>query len=70
MKIKLFIAILIINFLNIGHVKAVFDIEAKTAILQDYLSGEILYEKDPDLSIYPASMTKIMIETISKHFLN
>ena len=41
MKIKLFIAILIINFLNIGHVKAVFDIEAKTAILQDYLSGEI-----------------------------
>ena len=65
MKIKLFIAILIINFLNIGHVKAVFDIEAKTAILQDYLSGEILYEKDPDLSIYPASMTKIMTSIIA-----
>jgi D-alanyl-D-alanine carboxypeptidase (penicillin-binding protein 5/6) len=30
------------------------------AILLDYLSGEILYEKDPDKSIYPASMTKIM----------
>ena len=65
MKIKLFIAILIINFLNIGHTKAVFDIEAKTAILQDYLSGEILYEKDPDLSIYPASMTKIMTSIIA-----
>ena len=65
MKIKLFIAILIINFLNIGHVKAVFDIEAKTAILQDYLSGEILYEKDPDLSISPASMTKIMTSIIA-----
>ena len=65
MKIKLFIAILIINFLNISHVKAVFDIEAKTAILQDYLSGEILYEKDPDLSIYPASMTKIMTSIIA-----
>ena len=35
-----------------------FDIKAKTAILQDYLSGEILYEKEPNLSIFPASMTK------------
>ena len=65
MKIKLFITILIINFLNIGHTKAVFDIEAKTAILQDYLSGEILFEKDADLSIYPASMTKIMTSIIA-----
>ena len=24
-----------------------FDIQAKTAILQDFLSGEILYEKKP-----------------------
>ena len=30
------------------NVKAQFDIKAKTAILQDYLSGEILYEKEPD----------------------
>ena len=37
-----------------------FDIKARTAILQDFLSGEILYEKDADKSIYPASMTKIM----------
>ena len=36
------------------------EIKARTAILQDFLSGEILYEKDPDRSIYPASMTKIM----------
>ena len=42
-----------------------FDIKAKTAILQDYLSGEILYEKDADLSIYPASMTKIMTSIIA-----
>ena len=39
---------------------AAFDINARTVILQDFLSGEILYEKDPDKSIYPASMTKIM----------
>tara|TARA_Y100000591_G_C21851500_1_gene711980 strand:+ start:747 stop:1895 length:1149 start_codon:yes stop_codon:yes gene_type:complete len=44
---------------------AEFNVEAKTAILQDYLSGEILYEKDADMSIYPASMTKIMTSIIA-----
>ena len=43
---------------------AIISVNAKTAILQDYLSGEILYEKDADLSIYPASMTKIMTSII------
>ena len=42
-----------------------FDIKAKTGILQDYLSGKILYEKDPDLPIFPASMTKIMTTIIA-----
>ena len=42
-----------------------FDIKASTAILQDFLSGEILFEKDPDRSIYPASMTKIMTSIIA-----
>ena len=41
------------------------EISARTAILQDYLSGEILYEKEPDRSIYPASMTKIMTSIIA-----
>lgn len=41
------------------------EINARTAILQDYLSGEILYEKEADLSIYPASMTKIMTSIIA-----
>ena len=44
---------------------AIISVNAKTAILQDYLSGEILYEKDADLSIYPASMTKIMTSIIA-----
>ena len=35
-------------------------IEADYLILQDHLSGKILYEKRPDDKIYPASMTKIM----------
>jgi len=42
-----------------------FDIKAKTAILQDYLSGKILFEKEPDLLIFPASMTKIMTTIIA-----
>ena len=42
-----------------------FDIQARTAILQDFLSGEILYEKEPDKSIYPASMTKIMTAIVA-----
>ena len=42
-----------------------FEIKARTAILQDFLSGEILYEKEPDISIYPASMTKIMTSIIA-----
>ena len=41
------------------------EIKARTAILQDFLSGEILYEKEPDRSIYPASMTKIMTTIIA-----
>ena len=49
----------------IFSVNANIDIKARTAILQDFLSGEILYEKDPDRSIYPASMTKIMTSIIA-----
>ena len=47
------------------NANAAFDIKARTVILQDYLSGEILYEKDADKSIYPASMTKIMTTIIA-----
>ena len=42
-----------------------FDIKAPTVILQDYQSGEILFEKDADREIYPASMTKIMTSIIA-----
>ena len=46
-------------------VSANLDIKARTVILQDYYSGEILYEKESDMSIYPASMTKIMTSIIA-----
>jgi len=47
------------------NANASFNIQARTAILQDFLSGEILYEKEPDKSIYPASMTKIMTAIVA-----
>ena len=63
-KTKLFL-VLFTFLLFTFSVKASFDIKARTAILQDYLSGEILFEKEPDKSIYPASMTKIMTAIIA-----
>ena len=62
--IKLFFFIFFILF-TFTSKAAEFVLDAKTAILQDYLSGEILYEKEPDMSIYPASMTKIMTSIIA-----
>ena len=47
-----------------SYANASLDVKARTAILQDYYSGEILYEKEADMSIYPASMTKIMTAII------
>ena len=37
-----------------------FGVKANYVIMQDHFSGKILYEKDADARIYPASMTKIM----------
>ena len=41
------------------------EIDARYIILQDHLSGEILYEQDADQKIYPASMTKIMTTIVA-----
>ena len=61
---KIFIInILLVFFTNFSFSN--IEIKARTAILQDFLSGEILYEKEPDRSIYPASMTKIMTAIIA-----
>ena len=57
--------IILISILFTSKSFANFDVKAKTAIIQDYHSGEILFEKEPDLSIYPASMTKIMTSIIA-----
>jgi len=64
-KKLILIIIIFVNFLYAELAIANLNIKAKTAILQDYYSGEILYEKDADISIYPASMTKIMTSIIA-----
>ena len=61
---KLFLLILT-SFFFVKLASANLDVKARTAILQDYHSGEILYEKEADTSIYPASMTKIMTSIIA-----
>ena len=40
------------------------DVTANYVIVEDHLSGEILFEKDADTKIYPASMTKIMTSIV------
>ena len=63
--IKLRLITILLTLLLTTNANAAFDVKARTAILQDYLSGEILFEKDADKSIYPASMTKIMTAIIA-----
>ena len=63
--LRIFIIAFITQIFFIVGGNANIEIKARTAILQDYLSGEILYEKEPDRSIYPASMTKIMTSIIA-----
>ncbi len=64
----MFNKVLIFIFLYLSIITSSYsniEIKARTAILQDFYSGEILYEKEPDRSIYPASMTKIMTSIIA-----
>jgi D-alanyl-D-alanine carboxypeptidase (penicillin-binding protein 5/6) len=46
-------------------VQAKPDIKARTAILIDYHTNKVLYELQPDHSIHPASMTKIMTTIVA-----
>ena len=62
-KIKIFTFLLSFIFLTSSWSSPKIDV--KTAILVDYHSDEILYELEPDMSIYPASMTKIMTSIIA-----
>ena len=61
---KIHLSCLVCFFILITNLSANPKVDVKTAILIDYDSNEILYELEPDMSIYPASMTKIMTAII------
>ncbi len=56
---------LVLFTIHFTNVVANPNIQARTGILIDYHSDEILYELDPDAQIYPASMTKIMTAIVA-----
>ena len=60
-----FIIFLIFSLSVSFNVIANPNIQARTGILLDYHSDEILFEMDPDAQIYPASMTKIMTSIVA-----
>ena len=64
----LIILIILLNISVSSHSNP--NINARTGILVDYHSDEILYEFDADAQIYPASMTKIMTSIIAFDLLN
>jgi len=64
---KQFKIILISIILSFFHTTAftAIEVNANHVILQDHFSGKILFEKDADTHIYPASMTKIMTTIVA-----
>jgi len=60
MKFFKILPILFFLFTFFGKANSEVSFEVDHVILQDHLSGKILYEKEADEKIYPASMTKIM----------
>ena len=62
--LKIFFTIFIFSFFYQKSYSEI-EIDVKTLILQDHHSGEILFEKEADITIYPASMTKIMTAIVT-----
>ena len=65
-----YIIIIFLSFFSITIVEASPNINARSAILIDYHSDEILYELESDAQIYPASMTKIMTAIVAIDLIN
>ena len=66
-KMKLFKFILFIFIFSLIQQKiySKIEIDARYIIMQDHHSGKILYEKEADGQIYPASLTKIMTAIVA-----
>ena len=61
---KILLSLIAIFFLT-SNLIANPNVSARTGILIDYHSDEILFEMDSDAQIYPASMTKIMTSIVA-----
>jgi D-alanyl-D-alanine carboxypeptidase (penicillin-binding protein 5/6) len=61
---KLIQNIIIVILISINSAFALIDTNADTAIIMDADTGYILYEKNVDKKVFPASMTKIMTSMI------
>ncbi len=57
------LSIIIFNFSSVVLAESM--VNARTAIVVDYHSDKVLYEYEPDIQIYPASMTKIMTTIVA-----
>ena len=61
---KIFLFLLL--FLSFSqNANSQFQLSVDHVILQDHYSGKILFEKDADAKIYPASLTKIMTSIVA-----
>ncbi|MBR0467033.1 MAG: D-alanyl-D-alanine carboxypeptidase [Clostridia bacterium] len=61
--ISVFFAILIValtSFSAVAYTPTGFEVDAKSALLISMDTNEVLYEKNADQKVYPASITKIM----------
>ena len=67
---KLLFILLILFFKFINVASANMSLNARTAIVVDYHSDKILFEYEPDIQIYPASMTKIMTTIVAFDLIN
>jgi len=70
MKLYKIFFVILIFLLSQQKSYSELEIDARYVILQDHLSGKILYEKVADHKIYPASMTKIMTAIVAFDLLS
>ena len=62
--LKIFIGIFIFSLFCQKSYSQI-EVEVEHLIIQDHHSGKILFEKNADDKIYPASMTKIMTAIVT-----
>lgn len=62
--------VIALSIFNISSAEEMLDINAKSAILIDYHTGEVIYEKNSDEKLPPASLSKIMTLLLSMESLD